>query len=213
MKRAEMQTAEQKPKQAKPRGGNPNWARGVSQNPRGRETKAEREARRDAIIAAWADPFGGVAVLRSAELTLLREAAELSMCKPRNSEDRVRHANTISKILAQVGFVGKRDRRRQAEPPSRFDHVRPLRRGLSQPREQRSFMMVVKNHMRKDEEIARFCAQHGVTEHDLLFVRTIVPFETRPGETAAEAYQRELRAMARNDDHGRKSQEALPDTA
>ena len=41
----------------------------------------------------------------------------------------------------------------------------------------------------------------------------LVPFETRPGETAKDPYERELRAMARNDDHGRKSQGALPDTA
>jgi hypothetical protein len=208
MKRAEMQTAEQKPKQAKPRGGNPNWVRGVSQNPRGRETKAEREARRDAIIAAWADPFGGVAVLRSAELTLLREAAEVSMCKPRNSEDRVRHANTISKILAQVGFVDKR-RCREPERPSRFNHLR----GPWQPRAQRVFRVIVTNHMKRDEEVARYCAEHGVTNDDLVLVRVIVPFQTGPHETAAEAYQRELREMARNDPDGRKSQEALPDTA
>src|SRR5262249_20584188 len=81
------------------------------------------------------------------------------------------------------------------------------------PPEQRSFVMVVRNHMRKDEEIARFCAEHGVTDSDLLIAQVVVPFETRPGETAKDAYERELRAMARNDDHGRKSQEALPDTA
>ena len=57
------------------------------------------------------------------------------------------------------------------------------------------------------------CAEHGVTDSDLLIAQILVPFETRPGETAKDAYERELRAMARNDDHGRKSQEALPDTA
>jgi hypothetical protein len=66
---------------------------------------------------------------------------------------------------------------------------------------------------RRAEEIARFCAEHGVTDSDLLIAQILVPFETRPGETAKDAYERELRAMARNDDHGRKSQEALPDTA
>ena len=66
---------------------------------------------------------------------------------------------------------------------------------------------------RTDEEIARFCAEHGVTDSDLLIAQVLVPFETRPGETAKDAYERELRAMARNDDDGRKSQEALPDTA
>jgi hypothetical protein len=77
-------------------------------------------------------------------------------------------------------------------------------------RAQRVFTVLVENHMKRDEEVARFCAENGVTEHDLLIVTTLVPFETRPGETAAEAYQRELRTMARNDRDGR-SQEALPD--
>ena len=64
-----------------------------------------------------------------------------------------------------------------------------------------------------NEEIARFCAEHGVTDSDLLIAEILVPFETRPGETAKDAYERELRHMARNDDPGHKSQEALPDTA
>jgi hypothetical protein len=81
------------------------------------------------------------------------------------------------------------------------------------PPEQRVFTVLVKDHMRRNEEVARFCAEHGVTNSDLVIVRVIIPFETRPGETAKEAYERELRAMARNDDHGRKSQEALLDTA
>jgi len=71
----------------------------------------------------------------------------------------------------------------------------------------------VRHFVRADEEIARFCAEHGVTDSDLLIAQVLVPFETRPGETAKDAYERELRAMARNDDQGRKSQEALPDTA
>src|SRR6516164_5216234 len=76
------------------------------------------------------------------------------------------------------------------------------------PPEQRVFTVLVTNHMRTDEEIARFCAEHGVTDSDLLIAQVLVPFETRPGETAKDAYERELRAMARNDDQGRKSQEA-----
>ena len=54
--------------------------------------------------------------------------------------------------------------------------------------------------MRTAEEIARFCAEHGVTDSDLLIAQIFVPFETRPGETAKDAYERELRAMARNDE-------------
>jgi hypothetical protein len=41
--------------------------------------------------------------------------------------------------------------------------------------------------------IARFCAEHGVTDSDLLIAQILVPFETRPGETAKDAYERELR--------------------
>jgi hypothetical protein len=80
------------------------------------------------------------------------------------------------------------------------------------PRVQRAFTMVVENHMRRDEEVARFRAEHGVTNDDVLIVQVIVPFEARPGETAKEAYERELREMAGNDRHGCKTQvEALPD--
>ena len=71
-----------------------------------------------------------------------------------------------------------------------------------QPPEQRIFTVLVRNHRRTAEEIARFCAEHGVTDSDLLIAQIFVPFETRPGETAKDAYERELRAMARNDDHG-----------
>jgi hypothetical protein len=129
----------------------------------------------------------------------------------RNSVDQVRRAKTISKILAQVGFVDRHHRRREPEAPSQFDHLRPLGRGPWQPRQQRTFTALIRNHMRRDEEIARFCAEHGVTNSDLVIVRTIIPFETRPGETAKEAYERELRTMARKEPDGRKSQEALPD--
>src|SRR5215831_13423631 len=62
------------------------------------------------------------------------------------------------------------------------------------PPEQRIFTVLVRNHMRADEEIARFCAEHGVTDSDLLIAQVVVPFETRPGETAKDAYERELRA-------------------
>jgi|SRR5262245_27990597 len=72
-------------------------------------------------------------------------------------------------------------------------------------RAQRFFRMVVRDHRRRDEEVARFRAEHGVTSDDILWVRCIVPYGCRPGETAAEAYQRELREMAS------KKQEALGD--
>jgi hypothetical protein len=104
-----LQSAKQEPQQDKPRG-NPRWVKGVSQNPRGRESKAARLARREATIARWAEPFGGVATLKPAEVDLLHQAAELSLIRPRTVEDAVRVANTISKILAQVGFADRRKR-------------------------------------------------------------------------------------------------------
>jgi hypothetical protein len=55
------------------------------------------------------------------------------------------------------------------------------------PPEQRIFTVLVRNHMRTDEEIARFRAEHGVTDSDLLIAQVLVPFETRPGETAKDA--------------------------
>jgi hypothetical protein len=99
--------------------GNPRWVKGVSQNPRGRESKAARQARREAVIAAWAEPYGGVAALKPAELDLLYQAAELSLVRPRTVEDQVRVANTISKILAQVGFADKHRKREPAGPDLR----------------------------------------------------------------------------------------------
>src|SRR5215831_14181494 len=159
MKRSEMQVTEQQRKQAKPRGGNPKWIPGRSQNPKGRESKAQRHARRERIIEEWCKPYGGLAALRPAELMLLHEAAELTLVRMHNSVQRLRRARTISAILQQIGIVGKRDRRRQSEPPSQFDHLRPP----WQPREQRVFRMTVRNHMKRDEEVGRFCAEHRVT--------------------------------------------------
>ena len=114
-----LETALQSEKQnAEQKRGNPAWGKGVSGNPRGRESKAARLARREAVIAAWAEPYGGIATLKPAELDLLHQAAELSLMRPRTVEDQVRVANTISKILAQVGFA---DKRRTREPPSAPD--------------------------------------------------------------------------------------------
>jgi hypothetical protein len=124
---AASQSAEQAPEQRRPQH---LWPKGVSGNPRGRESKASRLARREAIIAAWAEPFGGVAVLKPAELDLLRQAAELAMIRPRSAEDQVRVANTISKIMAQVGFA---DRRRKREPPGEWGVLELLGRPQTNP--------------------------------------------------------------------------------
>jgi hypothetical protein len=118
----------QEAEQPKPRRGNPNWAAGTSQNPAGKESKAARQARREAIIREWAEPFvGGMAMLQPAELALLHQAAELVLRNPRmrTAEDAVRCANTVSRILAQVGFVDRRPRE-PLDPGER--HLIELRR-------------------------------------------------------------------------------------
>ena len=58
-------------------------------------------------------------------------------------------------------------------------------------RERRVFGMIVENHMESGAEIARFQADNGVTDADLIIARVIIPDERRPGETAQEAYERE----------------------
>jgi hypothetical protein len=90
---------------------------GVSGNPEGK-SKAARRARQDAIIARWAEPFGGTAALKPVEIDLLRQAADLTMSRPTRTEDRVRVSNAVSKILAQVGFCDKRRRREPAPSPT-----------------------------------------------------------------------------------------------
>lgn len=120
-----MQPAEQPTKQSTRRGrgeGRP-WRPGQSGNPVGKYSKAAHQARRDQIVADWAEPIGGVASLNRAELDLLRQAAELQMKHHRTSEEMTRAVNTISKIMAQVGLVDKRRRRELPSPPSLGDYV------------------------------------------------------------------------------------------
>jgi hypothetical protein len=85
----------------------------MSGNPRGRETKAQRQAKLDAIVADWCAPYGGVASLKPAEKALAYRAAEMSLRRPARNEDMTRTANAIARILHQCGLV---DRRRRREP-------------------------------------------------------------------------------------------------
>ena len=84
---------------------------------------------------------------------------------------------------------------------SRTDINRLLRRfdalesKLAPQRASRTFTTTVENHTVADDEVARFCAENGVAEGDLLIARVMVPHEIWPGETVSEAYQRELAAM------------------
>ena len=100
-----MQPIEQQTEQR--RGHGRPWLPGQSGNPMGR-SRAEKLARRDALIAEWTAVIGGPASLTAAELTLLHQAAGLVMCHPRTAEDRVRCVNLVSRIMNQVGLVGGR---------------------------------------------------------------------------------------------------------
>jgi hypothetical protein len=119
---AEMQDAEQAGEQPR-RLGNPSWTPGVSQNPAGRESKAQRRERIERIVETWAAPYGGAAVLSPAELDLALAAAELSLSKPRRHEDLTRRANTLARLLAAAGLASKREREpieeEEPEPPAR----------------------------------------------------------------------------------------------
>src|SRR5262244_1662267 len=67
------------------------------------------------------------------------------------------------------------------------------------PPEQRIFTVLVRNHMRTDEEIARFCAEHGVTDSDHAIPDTsahaaawlrLCPSQRRPRHTGATGLAR-----------------------
>jgi hypothetical protein len=108
-----MQASEQKTEQ-QPRPAHL-YRPGQSGNPRGRESAAARQVRRDALMALWAEPVGGLSMLKPAELGLLQRAADLYLKPLRRGEDPVRSLNTVSKILALIGLV---DRRRKRERPA-----------------------------------------------------------------------------------------------
>jgi hypothetical protein len=103
-----MQTARQT---APHRGGNPDWVKGVSGNPRGSESAAARRARVAAKVETWVQELGSK--VGAVERDLLQRAAEMSLIRPRRHEDLVRVTNTISKLLAQAGFRKDRPRRRK----------------------------------------------------------------------------------------------------
>ncbi len=69
---------------------------------------AAKQARIAARVSQWANG----AALTSAELDLLRVAAELAITpQPKREEERTRRANTISRILQSCGLIdpAKRD--------------------------------------------------------------------------------------------------------
>jgi hypothetical protein len=111
-----LQSAKQNPEHEKHPGGNPHWTKGVSGNPAGKESRAQRRERIERIVEAWAAPYGGTAVLAPAELDLALAAAELSLSKPRRHEDLTRRANTLARLLAQAGLASRHERQPVEEP-------------------------------------------------------------------------------------------------
>jgi hypothetical protein len=88
---------------------------GVSGNPKGSLTAAERRARLDRMVEGWVSELAEQGIRAgTAERLLLRRAAELSQVRPHRNEDHVRTVNTISKLLAQAGF--RKDRPRKRKP-------------------------------------------------------------------------------------------------
>ncbi len=107
-----MQSASQSPAQPPETERKPwQYKRGQSGNSFGSLSRAAQAQRRDALVAEWTREIGGPGSLTAAELALLHQAAELVLCRPRTAEDRVRCANLVSRIMAQVGLVDRRGRR------------------------------------------------------------------------------------------------------
>ena len=75
------------------------WPPGVSGNPAGAPTKAEREAKLAARVDELAAVFGGLEALNALERERLRLAAEMLLARPRNNEDRVRSTNLADRLL------------------------------------------------------------------------------------------------------------------
>src|SRR5262249_15054346 len=86
---------------------------GQSGNPRGRLPKAEQRARVAAQADAWAAELGSK--VGSYERGLLTRAAELSLLPRRRTEDAIRTANTIARLLGQAGFRARRLRKEPSD--------------------------------------------------------------------------------------------------
>jgi hypothetical protein len=68
----------------------------------GRPTVAEKRARILARATEFALPLGGLERLDAIERTLIEQAAELSLRRPRRQDELVRTANIVNRILRDV---------------------------------------------------------------------------------------------------------------
>jgi hypothetical protein len=92
---------------------------------RGKESKAARDIRLDAIVDEWAQPFGGIERLPPASRMLARKAAALSTRRAKTLEDETRIANIVSRLLAQAGLASSREPRLLEPVESEPEHVAP----------------------------------------------------------------------------------------
>jgi hypothetical protein len=96
---------------------------GVSPNPHGRPTKAQRLEQLRAKMAELAVRFGGLEVLDSIELERIRLAATLILrSQNQRANDYVRLINSADRLLARVE-KSRRCKPRPVSPASPNDHV------------------------------------------------------------------------------------------
>jgi hypothetical protein len=96
-----MQKQQQAPEQKAKR--EYNFKPGRSGNPAGRLSNAAQMARVQTKARELAVEFGGLESLSAAKRALIEQAAMLLIRRPRTSEDVVRHANAVTKILRTIG--------------------------------------------------------------------------------------------------------------
>jgi hypothetical protein len=89
----------EKPEQERRRG-NPAWRPGVSANPRGRPSAAEKRAMIDAKARELSE--GQFDRLGARDRELLMQAAALLIGRPRKREDMIRRANAVTRLLTHV---------------------------------------------------------------------------------------------------------------
>lgn len=87
------------------------WRPGVSGNPGGRESKAARLARRDALVVELAGDYGGLDGLSVGDRLQLQIAADLMMRRPKDGDDHVRIANAVARILDKLHSRKPSDRK------------------------------------------------------------------------------------------------------
>jgi hypothetical protein len=97
---AEMEANAEAMSEPNKRRGNPAFVAGApSVNPSGRPSKAEKQARRDALVIDLAAEFGGLSVLTVADRIMLTQCAELLLRRPSDADQQVRVTNAVTRII------------------------------------------------------------------------------------------------------------------